>query len=722
MSIGTAVPVALEKVEGLAEPMPNTERDQLRVRMFAVLEQAGTLSTQRGNRATRVLSHLIGACDVQGRAHIRQTTLAERTHSTVRTVQRALSDLEAVGLIERTRATKRLRHRDSNAEGASLYQLLDPARDVVVPDVIPAAWSTSTEGQSWRQKVAESVTESDTTEAESVTKSDTTPEPSDTTPDTTRHDRLSYGTRQPVVPSSCFSYKEQEHSSDAETALAVASGADAAQHEQYLLGATPDDASAAAAVSVPAPEGAVTSPAADAVTSDQVDTVKLYQLIESGLPSLTPQALSFAVDVLRSRPDGLEKATELVNRSKSKSNPPGYFASAIKGEAANPSPCQGAKPQAPKEARPIYHNDVAANQAYFATLEENYTEQTEPAWGWNGESRDPDQRKARSMGRIYVAMLKAGKSHAEVGAMFSQLENVDTDDVPAYLEACENHVIRCGEGVGPDADDFDQQLDRVAEATLEARADWAETEIALDYAAERSYNGEPFPATAIARRIEKATEAATGTVRAQLGAECDALDAAHTAQRPATPLRDEWKAAYNAAHTRWLSKYAVGSWLQLSSEERITELGYFAFDADGFRAARSTEQYQAELTALTKWQEAAPTTVLSVPSWPEYVATVGANPIGKLDDLIWSRSHYEIGTHGSWPVWMLHVYQHYGCTITPGVDCDTELGAVTIGKRRPRPLTLEDAAESAGIAVDLAHEKHQRTVERTNRTHDQDDY
>lgn len=696
--------------------MPNPERDALRSRLYAKLDQSD-LTTRSLGRAARVLTHLVAACDVEGRAIIRQATIAERTHTTTRTVQRGLDDLEAAGLIVRTRSTKRLRHRESRAEGASVYQLLDPATQPSVPDVIPASIMQAAEGASWRSKLAAS----DTT--------DTTPDTTDTTPDDTTNcrtggDKLSYGRRQTVVPSSSSSSIEQEHS-DAEAALAAASGA--AEHS--LLGAT--DASAAA--SGPGPRGPVPTAAADAAddllsqsSGDHVDTEELYRTITKGLPDLRPAGVQFAVDVLRSREDGITKAIEVIERSKGPNvtSPAGYFMRAMREEQLNPTPCRQAtgSTTALTEVRPLYHRSAAEVQSYFSTLEANYLSSTEPAT--EGDSKDGgSDSKGRRMGRLYVAMLKAGKSHAEVGDAFRQLEDVAEEDAEALVEACANpfsDTVDVTEWVDPDDDQW--PLKMAAIGALEAASEWNETEVALDYAGERSINREPYPASAIQRRIDQAYAESIGPADAQAEADHAAACELWNRERPATPLLDQWEKPYDDAYYAAILRIGgLDNYNKCSKDQRAALLEYGGLDVNGYRAAYTSPEWKLEREAREAWHKARPH-LEDQPSWPAFTEAILEHPLKVDHRLIGERELYRLGECRAWfPVWLLHVYQHYACDVRPYNVREGEeetVRHVQVGVRRPRPLTLEEAGESAGIAVDMAYDRYQREQRRKSRQED----
>ena len=690
MQSGTAVPVILKRTEGLGELLANSERDLLRKRLNTVLLQSDTLSTVRANRAMRVMWQLVGACDVEHRAIIQQATLAERIQSNVRTVQRALHDLEDAGLLERTRSTKRLRHRASQAEGASLYQILDPAAKSVVPDVFPASWSPS-----WRLKVAY---ESDTTPDES----DTTESASDTTDCRTGHDRLSY-----LVVSN--SYKKQEHSGDAEAAPAVASGStEAPQHSE---GTTPP----AAASPLPlALTGSVSESAAETTTGDQCDVAALYRIIRSELPSLTPEATEAAIDGMRVRTDGLEKVKEVIDRAKAKTNPPGYFATAMRAETLNPSPARGQEQPPLKGETPLYHQSVAAVQAYYATLEANYMA-PEPAAVLPEDERTTE----RHYGRVFVAMLKAGKSFAEVGEVFTELGGIPAEEVPAYVDTCTNaiDIWNNGELGGWQA--------------IDAAVVWGQSMTALEYAAERSTNGKPFPATAIERQISAAEEEASRTITAEL----KAAETAHAAAEPGTPLMDQWQAAWDESKAPFvksyskLSDYGHRDWSQLKKHERRELLASCGFDLDGLNTAQATPEYQAELQARKAWNAAAADD-RTLPGWSDFLEQAKTNPHALAHVVRWgadlSAYRLDIGReHGLFiEIWLMHVCQHFHFTVKK-LDMDKygnfdPLKYVQIGKRLAVPLTLEDAAEQLQQELADAYKEAEAKHEKANR--DRDDY
>jgi len=372
----------------LGEGMTPANRDALRVRMYARLNDAMPLTSRRARGLLRTLSALVACVDVEGRAIIRQEVLGERMFCTKRTVQRHIRDLEQLGLITQTRSTKRYRHYESGREGASGYQLLDTAiRDTPATPITPP----------------EAAQKSTPPLQKSVVMS-----PLEMTSCHPSGDVMS-----PLIGSDS---EKQEQSTQA-AALAVGQCAALAV---AVRGATHADA-----VVPPAPpNGVASSPPADAESN-------LRTAIMSVWPDMFTRQLEQAISVFRDHPHGsYMRGLALVERGRATGKGAGWFVTATRSEQTQPTPEKTKEPRAARTGTtttvvPMYHQRAAENSEYLRDLEQAET---------NPEADDTDaQAYADATRRAVQTMTRAGRL-GEVAAVLAQAQAMTRPDATRWLE------------------------------------------------------------------------------------------------------------------------------------------------------------------------------------------------------------------------------------------------------------------------------------------------
>lgn len=372
----------------LGEGMTPANRDALRVRMYARLNDAMPLTSRRARGLLRTLSALVACVDVEGRAIIRQEVLGERMFCTKRTVQRHIRDLEQLGLITQTRSTKRYRHYESGREGASGYQLLDTAiRDTQTPPITPP----------------EAAQKSTPPLPKSVVMS-----PLEMTSCHPSSDVMS-----PLIGSDS---EKQEQSTQA-AALAVGQCAALAA----VRGATHADA-----VAPPAPpNGVASSPPADAESN-------LRTAILSVWPDMFTRQLEEAISVFRDHPHGsYTRGMALVERGRTTGKGAGWFVTATRSEQTQPTPEKTKEPRAAltgttTTVAPMYHQRAAENSEYLRDLEQA---ETNP-----DDADDTDaQAYADATRRAVQTMTRAGRL-GEVAAVLAQAKAMSRPDAMVWLD------------------------------------------------------------------------------------------------------------------------------------------------------------------------------------------------------------------------------------------------------------------------------------------------